>query len=118
MTGAASGDSKMTRKDTAHAFDGKAEAYAQWRPDYAPQAIEAMLALAGIGANSVIADLGAGTGMLTRHFADRVGQVFAIEPNAQMRAVALSGLRQYPVRARSRRERRTRRACRTTASTR
>lgn len=82
----------MDQTDTTHAFDGKAEAYARNRRDYAPQAIEAILAIAGLNKTSVIADLGAGTGMLTRHFANRVGQVFAIEPNDDMRTLALSSL--------------------------
>ena len=41
----------------------------------------------------MIADLGAGTGMLTRHFIDRVGQIFAVEPNDDMRAQAAADLR-------------------------
>lgn len=85
----------MNRTSTEHAFDGKAEVYARYRPDYAPQAIDAILAIAGLNKHSTIADLGAGTGMLARHFADRVGRVFAIEPNAEMRAVARSSLRRF-----------------------
>ena len=82
----------MEPTDTLHAFDGKAEAYARNRRDYSPQAIEAVMAIAGLGSTSVIADLGAGTGMLTRHFVDRVGKAFAIEPNDDMRAMALASL--------------------------
>lgn len=87
--------SKMIPEDTTRAFDGKAEAYAQCRPDYATQAIEAILSIAGLGKHSAIADLGAGTGMLAQHFVQRVGQVFAIEPNDEMRAVARSHLDRY-----------------------
>jgi SAM-dependent methyltransferase len=78
--------------DTTRAFDGKADAYGRNRFDYSPQAIDAIVAIAGLDKTSAIADLGAGTGMLSRHFADRVGQVFAIEPNDEMRALALSSL--------------------------
>ena len=85
----------MSHSDTTHAFDGKAEAYARHRLDYSPVAIEAITAIAGLGKASVIADLGAGTGMLTRHFAERVGRVFAIEPNNDMRALALASLGQH-----------------------
>jgi len=83
----------MNPVDQAQAFDGKAEAYARHRLAYAPQAIDAIIAIAGLGPTSVLADLGAGTGMLTRCFAGRVGQVFAIEPNDDMRALALSNAR-------------------------
>ena len=85
----------MSEFDTTHAFDGKAEAYAHHRLDYSPVAIEAILAIAGLGKASAMADLGAGTGMLTRHFAARVGSVFAIEPNDDMRALALASLGQH-----------------------
>jgi SAM-dependent methyltransferase len=82
----------MDPPDTTHTFDGKAERYARNRLDYSPSAIDAIIALAGLGKTSVIADLGAGTGMLTRHFVDHVGHVFAIEPNDDMRTLALSRL--------------------------
>ncbi len=82
----------MEQADTTHAFDGKAEVYARNRLDYSTQAIDAIIAIAGLGKASTIADLGAGTGMLTRHFVDRVGRLFAIEPNDGMRALALSCL--------------------------
>jgi SAM-dependent methyltransferase len=82
----------MDQPDTTHAFDGKAERYARNRLDYSPLAIEAIIAVTGLGKTSVIADLGAGTGMLTQHFVDHVGHVFAIEPNDDMRRLALSRL--------------------------
>jgi SAM-dependent methyltransferase len=68
-------------------FSAKAEIYAKFRWDYAPAAIEAAFQIAGLCLHSVLADLGAGTGILTRHLCGRVRQVFAIEPNPQMRAI-------------------------------
>ncbi len=82
----------MHRADATRAFDGKADAYGRNRFDYAPEAIDAIVHIAGLGETSSIADLGAGTGMLTRHFAHRVGRVFAIEPNDDMRALAQTSL--------------------------
>jgi SAM-dependent methyltransferase len=84
----------MNASDTTHAFDGKAEVYAQYRPDYAPRAIAAIVAIAGLDKTTAIADLGAGTGMLTRHFLAYVGRIFAIEPNDEMRTLARSSLGQ------------------------
>jgi len=82
----------MNQPDTTRTFDGKAETYARNRLDFSPQAIEAIVAAAGLGTTSAVADLGAGTGMLTRHFLGRVGSIYAIEPNDDMRALALTGL--------------------------
>lgn len=38
----------------------------------------------GIGKNSTIADIGAGTGLLTNMLCQLGGKVFAVEPNSQM----------------------------------
>ncbi|HEX4884023.1 MAG TPA: AMP-binding protein, partial [Casimicrobiaceae bacterium] len=72
------------------AFDGRADDYARHRFDYAPEAIDAIVAIAGLDRSSVIADLGAGTGMLSRHFAERAMRVYAVEPNDDMRALAVA----------------------------
>jgi 16S rRNA A1518/A1519 N6-dimethyltransferase RsmA/KsgA/DIM1 with predicted DNA glycosylase/AP lyase activity len=71
--------------DSKIAYSSKAGKYARCRWDYAPGAIGAVFELARLSAGSRIADIGAGTGILTRHFAGRVGHVFAVEPNREMR---------------------------------
>ena len=47
---------------------------------------------AHLSTKSALADIGAGTGILTRHFAGRAGRVFAIEPNHEMRRLAAQSL--------------------------
>lgn len=69
-------------------FTGRAAAYARHRPSYPAAAIDAVLAGLGEPANLVVADVGAGTGISARLFADRGAQVVAIEPNAAMRDAA------------------------------
>lgn len=66
-------------------FSGKEGSYARHRWNYAPAAIDFMLQTAELPAAAVVADIGAGTGMLTAHFLGRVGRVIAVEPNAGMR---------------------------------
>ncbi len=56
------------------------------RPGYAPDAIDALLKAAGVGAKQRVADLGAGTAKLTRPLLERGLVVDAVEPNAAMRA--------------------------------
>lgn len=53
---------------TVDVFTGKAARYAKHRWDYAPQAIQTISDVTGISEQSVVADIGAGTGILTRHF--------------------------------------------------
>ena len=79
--------------NTKTVYSSKAEKYARYRWDYAPPAIQAIYDMAHITRASSVADIGAGTGILTRHFAGRAGLVWAIEPNAEMRRLAEKALR-------------------------
>lgn len=55
------------------------------RPDYADAAIDAMLAVAGIGTGARVCDIGAGVAHLTLMLAKRGLDVTAVEPNDAMR---------------------------------
>jgi SAM-dependent methyltransferase len=70
-------------------FADRASDYALFRPSYPAAAIDA--ALHGLRADPplVAADIGAGTGISSRLFADRGVRVFAVEPNAAMREGAV-----------------------------
>jgi ubiquinone/menaquinone biosynthesis C-methylase UbiE len=68
-------------------YKTKAEKYAKYRWDYAPEAISAIFDVVGISDQTTVADLGAGTGILTRHFVGRAKMVYAIEPEAEMRGL-------------------------------
>ncbi len=87
--------------DTTHIYTTKAEKYARYRWDYPKQAVAAILESARIDPQSCVADLGAGTGIFTRHFfdpeqANLPGQVYAVEPNLEMARLAHAALRRYP----------------------
>jgi SAM-dependent methyltransferase len=69
-------------------FGRHAQAYAAFRPSYPAAAIDAVLDGLGEPATLTIADVGAGTGISSRLFADRGATVIAVEPNAQMRDAA------------------------------
>lgn len=71
-------------------FARRAGAYAAFRPSYPDEAIDAVLAGLGDAGALAVADLGAGTGISSRLFADRGARVIAVEPNAAMRAAATS----------------------------
>jgi SAM-dependent methyltransferase len=68
----------------------KATLYEKYRLPYDSQAVTDLLDY--IGPVQVIADIGAGTGLLTRLFADRCIRIYAVEPDAAMRQVASTTL--------------------------
>ena len=72
---------------TADAFSAVANEYERGRPGYPSAGIDHLSRELELGANSVVVDLAAGTGKLTRDLAARYGRVIAIEPLGEMRAV-------------------------------
>ena len=66
-------------------YSSKAEDYAAHRPDYAGKAIHALVELTRLDSTWVVADIGSGTGNLSRHLVGRTRRVFAVEPNDAMR---------------------------------
>jgi ubiquinone/menaquinone biosynthesis C-methylase UbiE len=78
-------------------FTHRVANYAAYRPKYPAAVVEFMRAELGFGASSVVADVGAGTGIWTEMLL-RGGcrTVYAVEPNDAMRAAAESSLSQFP----------------------
>lgn len=66
-----------------------AQAYLK-RPGYSEEAIDAMLAAAGLSAGMKVCDVGAGAGHLTIPLAERDFEVAAVEPNEAMRRNGIS----------------------------
>jgi SAM-dependent methyltransferase len=67
-------------------YTDRAATYARYRWDYAPQAIDVVLQRSPRSCAPCLADVGSGTGILTQHFVDVAPQIYAVEPDAQMRA--------------------------------
>lgn len=78
--------------DTTTVYSIKAEKYAKYRWDYALNAIDAIADITKLSSTSTIADIGAGTGILTRHFTNMVQRIYAIEPNVEMREMLVKEL--------------------------
>ena len=77
-------------------FSTKAERYARYRWGYAPEAIQAVFGISGLTPDVIVADIGAGTGLVTREFAGRVAKIYAVEPNQPMREIAERLLNRHP----------------------
>lgn len=70
------------------AFTSKVNDYVASRPDYPAALFEALQAGGALFGGAAIADIGAGTGLLTRQLLQRGYTVTAVEPNDAMRAAA------------------------------
>jgi ubiquinone/menaquinone biosynthesis C-methylase UbiE len=69
----------------ATAFDDAAQEYERGRPGYPPQAIDSLIGMLTLDRRSVVVDLAAGTGKLTRDLTRHFDELIAIEPLAAMR---------------------------------
>jgi SAM-dependent methyltransferase len=74
-------------------FTDKAGIYQQYRASYPKELIEYLYTAGGLKKNSVIADIGSGTGIFSRLLLERGNHVFCVEPNDNMRLVAERELR-------------------------
>lgn len=76
----------------ATAFDKAAQEYECGRPGYSRAAIDTLARELILGRRSVVVDLAAGTGKLTRDLVDRFDRVVAIEPLTEMREQLTRGV--------------------------
>lgn len=73
--------------DNVERFSGRAAAYVKYRERYDPKIVLPVLReWCGLAPEWLIADVGAGTGMLSDVFLENGNRVLAIEPNDEMRA--------------------------------
>ncbi len=74
--------------DNTQKFSGKAQVYRQSRPSYSREMFTCLRDQFGVIPGSLAADVGSGTGILTRQLLEMGIKVFAVEPNADMRRLA------------------------------
>ena len=71
--------------DSTQRFTGRVEDYARHRPAYPPELLELLRRECGLTKDTVVADVGSGTGILARLSLDNGNRVIAVEPNDEMR---------------------------------
>ena len=89
----------MTHRPPADAtsrFANRVDAYVRTRPGYPAGVVELLRARVGLGPGTVVADLGAGTGIFTRQLLESGATVHAVEPNGAMREALLAALGTHP----------------------
>ncbi len=80
-------------------FTGKSELYARFRPSYPAGMLDFLYAEAGevgLSPRSVVADIGAGTGIFSRLLLERGSEVYCVEPNTDMRGQLETAMAAYP----------------------
>ena len=82
--------------DTVERFSNRVENYVKYRPDYPREIIAFLAENCGLTDDSVVADIGCGTGISTRMFLENGNPVFGVEPNAAMRDAAVKFLVTFP----------------------
>jgi len=77
-------------------FTGRVDAYRRYRSRYPREVIPLLREKCGLTPHSVVADIGAGTGMLAELFLENGNRVWAVEPNAEMRAACEELTAKFP----------------------
>ncbi len=85
----------MDERNPTGRFSGRAEHYARARPGYPQAAFDLLVRECGLARDSVVADVGSGTGISSEPFLKLGFRVIGIEPNGEMRRVAEEALRRY-----------------------
>lgn len=69
-------------------FSDRVANYAKYRPGYPPEMLDFFREELGLTADSIVADVGSGTGLSSKPFLENGNVVYGIEPNAAMRQAA------------------------------
>jgi ubiquinone/menaquinone biosynthesis C-methylase UbiE len=86
----------VSEKPGYERFSNRQDNYARYRPAYPRELLERLATRMDLRAGREVADIGAGTGIFTELLLDRGLSVRAVEPNADMLAVASSRLGANP----------------------
>lgn len=81
--------------DPTKRFTNRVENYLKYRPGYPAEIIPLLQNECSLRRESVVADIGSGTGFLAELFLQNGNRVLGIEPNAEMRAAGEQRLAQY-----------------------
>ena len=91
----------MSERDVAafrptERFSDRVENYAKYRPGYPREVLSLMREKMGLVPASVVADIGSGTGILSRMFLENGNTVYGVEPNREMREAGERLLKEFP----------------------
>ena len=82
--------------NTVERFSNRVADYVKYRPGYPAGVLELSQNEMGLRPDSVVADVGSGTGISARHFLENGNTVYGVEPNGAMREAAEKLLKEFP----------------------
>ena len=82
--------------DPTTRFSSRVDNYAKYRPSYPAAIITLLESECGLMRETIVADVGSGTGFMSELFLKLGNKVFGVEPNAEMRAAGKRLLAKYP----------------------
>jgi SAM-dependent methyltransferase len=82
-------------KDPTLRFSNRVEDYIRYRPTYPDALVRALAEECGLKPESIVADVGSGTGILTEMFLRNGNMVYGVEPNREMREAGARLLAAY-----------------------
>ena len=82
--------------DTVERFSNRVANYVKYRPDYPREIIAYLESRCGLTHESIVADIGCGTGISSQLFLENCNTVYGIEPNDAMREAAVKSLKDFP----------------------
>lgn len=84
--------------DPTQRFSERVENYVRYRPSYPPEVLDLLESECGLAPGAAVADIGSGTGILSKLLLERGAHVYGVEPNRGMREAAerlLSGYENF-----------------------
>ncbi len=82
--------------DSVERFSNRVANYVKYRPSYPAEFLQLFRDEINLQTDSIIADVGSGTGISAKIFLENGNKVFGVEPNAAMREAAEEFLNDFP----------------------
>jgi SAM-dependent methyltransferase len=86
----------MVATDPKQRFSNRVDDYVRYRPGYPGAILDVLREECGLAPESVVVDVGSGTGLLAQLFLENGNLAYGVEPNAAMRDAGEQFLEKYP----------------------
>jgi SAM-dependent methyltransferase len=83
--------------DPTRRFTRRVDNYVKYRPSYPRAVLDLLESQCGLTSDSVVADVGSGTGILSELLLENGNRVLGVEPNTEMRETGERMLERYPL---------------------